>query len=99
MTGCAIARWPENHALDPTTSPPEHRPRPSGTGPPNGPASWEAELFRLLVENTRDYAVFAIDLEGRVLTWNAGAQHVLGYAAAEIVGQSSFVTFTPEDRA
>src|SRR3954451_18112057 len=61
--------------------------------------SWEGELFRLLVENTSDYAVFAIDLEGRVLTWNPGAERVLGYAEAEILGQSSFVTFTPEDRA
>jgi two-component system CheB/CheR fusion protein len=59
---------------------------------------WEAELFRLLVENTRDYAVFAIDLGGRVLTWNPGAERVLGYAEGEILGQSSFVTFTPEDR-
>src|SRR4051812_5981917 len=59
---------------------------------------WEAELFRLLVENSTDYAVFAIDPEGRVLTWNRGAQRVLGYTEEEIVGQSSFVTFTPEDR-
>src|SRR3954463_8127423 len=58
----------------------------------------ESELFRLLVETTRDYAVFVIDLQGRVLTWNVGAERVLGYAEAEIVGRSSFVTFTPEDR-
>src|SRR3954468_2190587 len=58
----------------------------------------EAELFRLLVETTRDYAVFVIDLDGRVLTWNAGAERVLGYAEAEILGRPSFVTFTPEDR-
>src|SRR3954470_20927140 len=60
--------------------------------------AWEAELFRLLVENTNDYAVFVIDLDGRVLTWNPGAERVLGYAEAEIIGQSSFVTFTPDDR-
>jgi len=62
-------------------------------------ASWEGELFRLLVENTKDYAVFVIDLDGTVLTWNPGAERVLGYAEREIVGRSSFVTFTPEDRA
>src|SRR3954462_9334462 len=69
------------------------------TEPRGAQAGWEAELFRLLVENTNDYAVFVIDLEGRVLTWNRGAERVLGYAEGEIVGQSSFVTFTPEDRA
>src|SRR3954449_9957838 len=63
------------------------------------PPAWQAELFSLLIETSRDYAVFVIDLEGRVLTWNPGAERVLGYAEAEIVGQSSFVTFTPEDRA
>src|SRR5829696_3369785 len=61
--------------------------------------AWEAELFRLLVENTKDYAVFVVDLDGRVLTWNPGAKRVLGYDHDEIIGQSSFVTFTPEDRA
>jgi PAS domain S-box-containing protein len=59
---------------------------------------WEGELFRLLVDNTKDYAVFVIDFAGRVLTWNPGAERVLGYSASEIVGESSFIFFTPEDR-
>lgn len=63
------------------------------------PPAWQAELFSLLIETSRDYAVFVIDLDGRVLTWNAGAERVLGYTEGEIVGQSSFVFFTPEDRA
>ncbi len=63
------------------------------------PPGWEADLFRLLVENTKDYAVFVVDPEGRVLTWNPGAERVLGYRDSEILGQSSFITFTPEDRA
>ncbi len=54
--------------------------------------------MRVLVENTHDYAVFATDLEGRVLTWNPAARRLLGYAEEEILGRSSFVTFTPEDR-
>src|SRR5438045_3424368 len=41
---------------------------------------WEAELFRLLVENSKDYAVFVIDREGRVLTWSPWAERVLGYS-------------------
>ena len=60
--------------------------------------AWEAALFRLLVETTRDYAIFVVALDGRVQTWNVGAERVLGYAEADILGQSSFVTFTPEDR-
>jgi PAS domain S-box-containing protein len=41
-----------------------------------GQPGWEAELFRLLVENSTDYAVFVIDPEGRVLTWNRAAERV-----------------------
>src|SRR5215211_6453936 len=67
-------------------------------GPNDDRTALESELFRLLVETTRDYAVFVVDLGGRVATWNAGAERVLGYAEAEILGRSSFVTFTPEDR-
>ncbi len=63
------------------------------------PPAWQDELFRLLIETSKDYAVFVADPESRVLTWNAGAERVLGYAEGEIVGQSSFVFFTPEDRA
>ena len=45
------------------------------------------ELFRLLVEGVKDYAIFMLDPEGRVATWNAGAERIKGYAAEEIVGQ------------
>jgi PAS domain S-box-containing protein len=62
-------------------------------------SAWEGDLFRLLVENTQDYAVFAVGLDGEILTWNPGAERVLGYAEDEIVGRPTAVTFTPEDRA
>lgn len=45
-----------------------------------------AELYRLLVASVRDYAIFALDAQGRVLTWNVGAQQLKGYQAHEIVG-------------
>ncbi len=64
-----------------------------------GQHQWEGELFRLLVDNTKDYAVFVIDFDGRVLTWNPGVQRVLGYSESEIVGESFSIFFTPEDRA
>ncbi|HEY6863813.1 MAG TPA: PAS domain S-box protein [Burkholderiales bacterium] len=54
------------------------------------------DRFRLLVESVRDYAIFMLDPEGRVATWNAGAQRIKGYAAEEIIGRH-FSTFYPPD--
>jgi PAS domain S-box-containing protein len=60
----------------------------------------EAELGRYerLVEEVEDYAIFLMDANGQVLTWNAGAARILGYGASEIIGQSARVIFTLEDR-
>ena len=57
------------------------------------------ERLRLLVENVRDYAIFMLDAEGRVVTWNPGAQRIFGYADQEIVGRDGATLFTPEDQA
>jgi PAS domain S-box-containing protein len=57
----------------------------------------EAEQrFRLLIENITDYAIFMIDTEGRVASWNNGAQHLLGYSTQEIVGQPTVRLFADE---
>jgi len=56
-----------------------------------------AELFHLIVENIKDYAIFMTDIKGRVASWNPGVEKLLGYTEAEIVGQSVAVIFTPED--
>jgi PAS domain S-box-containing protein len=53
------------------------------------------ERFRLLVESVKDYAIFMLDAEGRVATWNAGAQRIKGYNAGEIIGRH-FSVFYPE---
>jgi PAS domain S-box-containing protein len=53
--------------------------------------------FRLLVDSVRDHALFTIDTTGRVTGWNAGAERMFGYVAAEIVGQNFSCIFTPED--
>jgi PAS domain S-box-containing protein len=55
--------------------------------------------FRLLVEGVTDYAIFTLDRQGIVLTWNAGAERIKGYAAAEIVGQHFSRFYTEEDQA
>jgi PAS domain S-box-containing protein len=54
------------------------------------------ERFRLLVESVKDYAIFMLDAEGRVTSWNAGAQRIKGYAADEIIGKHFSVFYTPE---
>jgi PAS domain S-box-containing protein len=55
------------------------------------------EQYRLLMENVKDYGIFLLDTEGRVVTWNAGAERILGYKEGEIVGQPFARIFTPED--
>ncbi|MDQ3746142.1 MAG: PAS domain S-box protein, partial [Acidobacteriota bacterium] len=57
-----------------------------------------AELFRFMVESVRDYAIFAISPEGRIVSWNTGAELTFGYREEEAVGQSASIIFTPEDR-
>ncbi|HEX8430888.1 MAG TPA: PAS domain S-box protein, partial [Longimicrobium sp.] len=52
------------------------------------------ERFRLLVSNVREYAIFMLDPDGRVASWNAGAQRLKGYAADEIIGRH-FSLFYP----
>jgi PAS domain S-box-containing protein len=56
------------------------------------------DLFQLVVENVRDFAVFMSDLEGRIISWNPGAGRLLGYAEEEFIGQHASLIFTPEDR-
>ncbi|MGB7922881.1 MAG: ATP-binding protein [Pyrinomonadaceae bacterium] len=57
----------------------------------------DAELYRLLVKEVKDYAIFMTDTEGRIASWNEGAQRVFGYREEEIIGQHASVLFTPED--
>src|SRR6185503_17038336 len=54
------------------------------------------ERLRLMVESVRDYAIFMLDPNGRVQTWNAGAERLKGYRADEIIGQH-FSQFYPEE--
>ncbi len=52
--------------------------------------------FRLMVESVVDYAIFMLDAEGKVASWNAGAQRITGYEAQEILGQH-FSRFYPRE--
>ena len=55
------------------------------------------ERFRLLVESVKDYAIFMLDANGHVVTWNAGAQRIKGYSAGEIIGKHFSVFYPIED--
>jgi PAS domain S-box-containing protein len=55
------------------------------------------ERFRLFVEGVHEYAIILLDREGRVVSWNAGAERVKGYKTEEIVGRSFSVFYPPEE--
>jgi PAS domain S-box-containing protein len=59
----------------------------------------EAERYRLLVERVTDYAIYMLEVDGTVATWNAGAERIKGYRAEEILGRNFELFYTPEDRA
>ena len=58
----------------------------------------EARL-RHILDAVKEYAIITLDGEGRVASWNRGAERLLGYAAGEVIGRPGDIFFTPEDRA
>src|SRR5437660_2050411 len=58
---------------------------------------WTEESFRLMVESVTDYAIVMLDSEGRVVSWNTGAERIKGYRAEEIVGQHFSRFYPPQD--
>ena len=57
------------------------------------------ERFRLIVDGIKDYAIFMLDRDGRIASWNTGAQAINGYTAAEVSGKHFSIFYTPEDLA
>jgi PAS domain S-box-containing protein len=55
------------------------------------------DLYKLLVDSVADYAIFALDATGTILTWNEGAKRLKGYVAEEIVGKRLSIFYPPED--
>jgi PAS domain S-box-containing protein len=64
---------------------------------PSSEIEWHEreEPFRLFIEHVQDYAIFMLDSDGRIATWNLGAERAKGYRASEIIGQH-FSIFYPE---
>jgi PAS domain S-box-containing protein len=58
----------------------------------------ERETLELVIEQMRDSAIFALDLEGMVLTWNRGAERIFGYRREDIMGRPYETFFTGADR-
>ena len=65
----------------------------SASDPPDD----RGDLFRLLVESVVDYAIFLLEPDGTIASWNAGAWRLKGYTEDEIVGRHFSIFFTPED--
>ena len=55
------------------------------------------EQYRMLLDGVQDYAIFMIDPQGQIVSWNAGAERIKGYRADEIIGRNFSCFFPPED--
>jgi PAS domain S-box-containing protein len=71
------------------SNPPRELPAPS--------PGHNAEMFQLLVDQVRDYAIILLDTKGNVLTWNSAAERLKGWKADEIIGQHFSRFYPPED--
>lgn len=56
------------------------------------------EQLRLVVENVREYAIFSMGLDRNIVSWNSGAERLLGYSESEVLGKPADIVFTEEDR-
>jgi PAS domain S-box-containing protein len=70
---------------------------PTGQQPRAPEQRQEAERFGLFINAVQDYAIFALDSQGHVSTWNAGAKRLKGYAESEIIGKHFSVFYPDED--
>src|SRR3954462_15126114 len=62
----------------------------------NNKTEMDPAIYRMMAEQTVDYALFALDPEGRIATWNRGAERIKGYAPEEIIGRHFSVFYTRE---
>ena len=74
------------------------QPAPDGREP-TGRSNASDDQLRSLIDATEEYAIFMLDPDGRVQTWNSGAEQIKGYAATEIIGTHFSTFYTDDDRA
>jgi PAS domain S-box-containing protein len=66
--------------------------------PKSNPAIWtDEERWQILMNNVKDYGIFMLDPRGTIVTWNVGAERILGYKEEEILGHNFCEIFTPHD--
>jgi PAS domain S-box len=63
----------------------------------NDVLQFDLESYKMLVDNVKDYAIFLINPEGLVISWNKGAEQIKGYLEVEIIGKPITIFYTPED--
>ena len=88
-----------HYSLCMTNHDPQHSAVPNSPQGAGGASSDQGaeERFRLLVEGVTDYAIFMLDPDGRISSWNPGAARIKGYRADEILGRHFSVFYPPED--
>ena len=57
-----------------------------------------AEQYRFMVEHIEDYALFMLNPDGYIVSWNKGAEELFGWSQEEAIGQQGEIVFTPEDK-
>ncbi len=67
-----------------------------GSEPVQGMREQRGDLYRLLVQHVKDYAIFLLDPQGHIMTWNEGAERIKGYRSDEILGQHFSRFYPPE---
>ena len=94
--GPGLLQTPETLPFPPKALAVEGEPKQYGE---NSPAARNAQHhFQVFSQHVTDYAFITFDLERRITSWSRGAEHIFGYAEAEILGHPGNVLFTPEDR-
>ncbi|WP_309090960.1 HWE histidine kinase domain-containing protein [Phenylobacterium sp.] len=67
--------------------------------PPSSAGAVETSLASVIIENATEYAIFTLDADGQILSWNPGAERILGYSADEALGRNFEMLFVEADRA
>jgi PAS domain S-box-containing protein len=76
----------------------EKRPPGQPADGPQGQSRAADERARILIESVRDHAIFMLDPQGVIVSWNPGAERIHGYTEAEVVGKPLSVLYPPEER-
>jgi len=94
---CQHAGRPQGFGYTDMAKTEEITPAVQGTPDQDKVARIAGDQFRQMVEQVRDYAIFIMDPQGRIASWNAGAEQIKGYRAAEVIGKHFSIFYTKED--